>query len=418
MSDAAQLYEQVCGHARETALLVAAESVLGWDERTLLPIRGAEFRAEQVTLLAGMIHQRRTDPRLGEWLGELAASPLAADPHSDSGATIRHLKREFDKRIKLPQSLVEELTRTASLAQHVWQAAARQRRFRLVSRPIWQRCSSQAAQAEAVGYEESPYDALLDDYEPGRPGTATSPGCWPICAARWCRWWRRSPTSGRSARRVDPVAALSGRDAGVVWQRGGGEDRFRLSPRAIGRDGPSVLHERSGRTIAASPPASTSIIFRRRCSAFCTRPGTASTTRDCGPSGYGLPPGEAISLGIHESQSRLWENLVGRSRAVLAAFLSARRSRRFRGAWPTSSLDDFYFAINDVRPSLIRVEADEATYNSAHPDPLRVGAGTAGGRFAGGRFAGGLERKVSRISRHRAGNDAEGVLQDIHWARG
>src|SRR5258708_630284 len=124
MTDSEQkLYDQLCRHARETALLGSAESVLGWDERTMLPPAAGEYRAEQMALLAGMIHSRRTDPRMGEWLGELAAGSLAADPHSDTGTTIRQLKREFDKRSKLPQSLVEELTRTASLAQHAWQTA-------------------------------------------------------------------------------------------------------------------------------------------------------------------------------------------------------------------------------------------------------------------------------------------------------
>src|SRR5436190_21702722 len=97
------LYEQLCRHARETALLNATESVLGWDERTMMPAAGAEYRAEQMSMLAGIIHRRRTDPRLGEWLEELVESPLAADPHSDSGTTIRQLKREYDKKVKLPQ---------------------------------------------------------------------------------------------------------------------------------------------------------------------------------------------------------------------------------------------------------------------------------------------------------------------------
>ncbi len=89
----------------------------------MMPPHAAEYRAEQLTLLAGLIHQRRTDSRLGEWLGELAVGPLASDPHSDMGTTIRQLKRDYEKRIKLPQPLVEELTRTASLGQHAWQAA-------------------------------------------------------------------------------------------------------------------------------------------------------------------------------------------------------------------------------------------------------------------------------------------------------
>src|SRR5262249_52136201 len=89
-----QLYERLCQHARATALWTATESALGWDERTMLPPEAAEYRAQQMTALAGLIHERRTDPRLGEWLAELSASPLAADRHSAQGATIRQLKRD------------------------------------------------------------------------------------------------------------------------------------------------------------------------------------------------------------------------------------------------------------------------------------------------------------------------------------
>ncbi|MBI3837167.1 MAG: carboxypeptidase M32, partial [Planctomycetia bacterium] len=162
-----QLYNQLCQHARETALLAATESILGWDERTKMPPEAAEYRAEQMTLLAGIIHQRRTDPQIGQWLGELAESALAADRHSDSGTAIRQLKRDYDKRIKLPQSLVEELTRTASLGQHAWQTARANNHFSSLQAVLEKTYELKRAQAEALGYEQNPYDALLDDFEPG-----------------------------------------------------------------------------------------------------------------------------------------------------------------------------------------------------------------------------------------------------------
>ena len=135
-----QIFERLVQHARETALWVTTESVLGWDERTKMPAAAAEYRTEQITFLAGVIHARRTDPQLGRWLGQLADSPLAADPTSDTGATIRHLKRDYDKRVKLPQSLVEELARTASVAQHVWQESRRRTILVRFAR-CWARCS-------------------------------------------------------------------------------------------------------------------------------------------------------------------------------------------------------------------------------------------------------------------------------------
>src|SRR5476651_1041262 len=91
-------FERLKKHAHQTALWVTTESVLGWDERTMMPTAAADYRTEQITLLAGTIHAHRTEPKLGHWLAELAESPLAADPASDTGATIRHLKRDYDKR--------------------------------------------------------------------------------------------------------------------------------------------------------------------------------------------------------------------------------------------------------------------------------------------------------------------------------
>ena len=110
-----KVFEQLCDHARETAMLASIDELLQWDERVNLPPAAGPYRAEQVTYLSGLLHRRRTDPRIGEWLAELAGSELAADPHSDTGATVRHLQRDYDKQVRMPQSLVEALARAAVL---------------------------------------------------------------------------------------------------------------------------------------------------------------------------------------------------------------------------------------------------------------------------------------------------------------
>ena len=134
------VYDQLSKHVRDTAILSSIESLLGWDERCLMPDAAGEYRAEQMTLLAGMIHDRQTDPRLGEWLSELACGPLVKDAASETGATIRHLKRQFEKKTKLPKSLVEELARTAVLGQQAWQDARRNDDFPGFA-PCWRKPS-------------------------------------------------------------------------------------------------------------------------------------------------------------------------------------------------------------------------------------------------------------------------------------
>src|SRR6478609_3863209 len=110
-------FDELCSLSREAALIESMEAAIGWDERTYMPDAAGEYRAEQMTFLTGLAHQKRTTPKWGELLSELAGRDLAKDPHSDSGTTIRQLKRDYDKRCKLPQTLVEELTRASVLGQ-------------------------------------------------------------------------------------------------------------------------------------------------------------------------------------------------------------------------------------------------------------------------------------------------------------
>jgi carboxypeptidase Taq len=415
MSDPHELYDQLCHHARETALLSAAESALGWDERTLLPVEGAEFRAEQVTLLAGMIHQRRTDPRLGEWLGELSGSPLAADPHSDAGTTIRQLKREFDKRSKLPQSLVEELTRTASIAQHVW-AEARGNNDYAAFRPYVEKIYRlKRQQAAALGFAEAPYDALLDDFEPGE---VTSQ----VAAA----------LAGLRSALVPLVAEIAGSgrrpDMSILKRRYPAATQEWFGRAAASRIGFDFRRGRLDTTVhpfcSSLGPHDCRITTRYDEHFFSTaffgilhEAGHGIYDQGLRTDQYGLPPSEAVSLGIHESQSRLWENLVGRSRAFWEHFFPAAQ-QAFPEALAHSRLDTFYFAINDVRPSLIRVEADEATYNLHILIRFELEQALLADDLGAYDLPAAWNEKYRDYLGVEPPSDTEGVLQDIHWSAG
>src|SRR6188508_518570 len=159
-------YDRLCKHTREVAILNSTQSLLGWDERTKLPPAGGDYRAEQMSYLAGLIHRQQTAPEVGEWLGELAGSPLAADPHSDTGAVIANLKRDYDRKTKLPQALVEELAKLSVLGQQLWVEARKANDFARF-RPLLERTIELKRQeAAAIGYEKELYDALLDEFEP------------------------------------------------------------------------------------------------------------------------------------------------------------------------------------------------------------------------------------------------------------
>jgi carboxypeptidase Taq len=409
------VYEKVCRHARETALLASASGVLEWDERTKMPKAAGAYRVDQLTLLAGLIHARRTDSEFGRRLDELSTSPLAADPKSDSGATIYRLKRDYQKRAKLPRKLVEQLTRATVAGQQAWETAREHSDFAAFAPTLQTIVDLKRQEADALGYQDTPYDALLDDYEP-EERTANV---------------RRVLGELRDA--LVPVLEQI-RNSGVEIDV-------------------SLLHRRypvaTQHDFACQVAAELGFDFERgrldtTTHPFCTGLGPNDcriTTRfderffsmgffgvlheaghgiyDQGLRAemYGLPPGDSVSLGIHESQSRLWENQVGRSRAFWE-YCFPKAQAAFPEALAEASLEEFYAAINQVRPSTIRVEADEATYNLHILVRFELELDLLEGRLQVADLPGAWNAKYRDYLGIEPPNDAEGVLQDVHWSAG
>jgi carboxypeptidase Taq len=410
-----ELYQNVLRHAAETAMLAACEAALGWDERTMLPTGAADFRAEQMAYLAGMVHKRRTDTQLGNWLGELATSDLAKDPHSDVGANIRQLKRNFDRSTRLPQSLVEELSRTAAIGQHVWEAARKSNDFAKFAPILEKTYELKRAQADALGYEEARYDALLEDYEPGEKASNLTTVLAKLRDAL-----------------VPLVSAIreSGHhpDLSIMTRRFGIEQQT-----ALGREVAASIgfDFNRGRLDVTAHPFCTGLgphdhRLTTRYQENLLTSALFSTMHEAGHGiyeqglpveQYGLPAGEAVSLGIHESQSRMWENLVGRSKAFWQHFYP-RVQGTFPGLLDDVSLDAFYFAINDVRPSLVRVEADEATYNLHILVRFELEQALLQDEIKAKDVPMAWREKYQTYLGIEPPDDADGCLQDVHWSAG
>jgi carboxypeptidase Taq len=407
-------YDALCAHAREVALLTSTQSLLGWDERTKLPPAGGDYRAQQMSYLAGVIHKKQTAPEVGDWLAELAASPLAADPHSDAGANIANLRRDYDRKTKLPQSLVEEIAKLSVLGQQLWAEARKANDFPRF-RPLLERMVELKRQeAAAIGYDKQPYDALLDEYEPGaktddvgRALAGLREQLVPLVAEIAASSHRPNLEVIKRGYPIDLQEEFGKKTTAAIgfdfargrldvtdhpFCGGAGPNDVRLTTRyddSLGGALFSTLHEAGHGIYEQGLPADH----------------------------YGLPAGEAVSLGIHESQSRMWENFVGRSRSFWEHFYPQAQSI-FIDALRNVSLDEFYFAINDVRPSLIRTESDEVTYN-LHilirfelelllvNDQLRVADLPAAWNAKYGEYLG-IESPT----------DSDGVLQDVHWSGG
>src|SRR5262249_15836782 len=163
---------------RQQAVLASCSSVLGWDEQTYMPSGGAAHRSSQMALLAGLHHERATDPRIAELLAIVEGSALVAEPESVAGVNVRELRRNYDRRVRLPRTLVEELARTTWMAQSEWvtaRAASDFRRFRpWLETIISLKREQSACRSDTTangGLAGSIYDPLLDDYEPGVKST-------------------------------------------------------------------------------------------------------------------------------------------------------------------------------------------------------------------------------------------------------
>src|SRR6516162_6431544 len=160
-----QAYQELLRRSKEHSLLGSCAGLLGWDERTYMPPKGAAHRAEQMALLARMTHEMLTAPEMGQLLAEVEASPLVQDPESLPATNVREIRRLYDRAVKLPKSLVEEIARVTSQAEQVWQEARKANDFASFRPWLEKVVHLKRQEADAVGYRQEPYDALLDEYE-------------------------------------------------------------------------------------------------------------------------------------------------------------------------------------------------------------------------------------------------------------
>jgi carboxypeptidase Taq len=408
-----KLFEELCSLACEAALIESVEEMLGWDERTYLPSGAGEYRAEQMTFLSGLAHQKRTSPRLGELLGQLAASDLMKEPHRDLATTIRELKREYDKQIKLPQSLVEELTRASVLGQQAWVKARENNDFPAFAPHVKKLFQLKRQEADCLGYQDNPYDALLDDYEPGAK-TAEIANVLAQLRTELVPLVQAIMDSGRKApleilQRSYPAAAQETFGKAAAAAIGFDFNRGRLDVTdhpfcsGIGPNDCRITTRYDER------------FFNSAFFGILHEAGHGIYDQGLRADQFGLPPGNYISLGIHESQSRMWENLVGRSRPFWQHFFP-----RLQAAFPSAvgdvKLDDFFWVINHVAPSLIRVEADEATYNLHIIIRFELEQALLSQDLPVADLPAAWREKYRKYLGVEPTTDADGCLQDIHWS--
>jgi carboxypeptidase Taq len=408
-------YAELIHRTREQSLLASCAELLAWDEDTYMPSAGAEHRSAQLALLAGLQHARATDPGFGDLLAAVEGSPLVADPEGTAAVNVREIRRTFDRQTRLPRELVEELARVASLAERAWAEARRLADFGRFHPWLEKIIRLKQREAESLDLAPDPYDALLDGYEPGARGDdlaglfdALRHELVPLVnALAYCP--RRPDTV--CLKGVYPVEGQRAFGEAVAAAVGFDFCRGRLD---------TTTHP----FFSVLGPGDCRITTRFAEHTFCD--GLFSILHEVGHGLYeqglpvehhGTPLGEVSSLGLHESQARLWENAVGRSRTFWQHFFPAARAA-FPGPLANVSLDEFHFAVSAVEPSLIRVGADEVTYNLHILIRFELERALLSGDLA----ARDLPGAWNEAYRHYLGvvprNDAEGCLQDGHWAAG
>lgn len=404
-------YDELTHRMREIAVLGSCAGLLGWDERTGLPPAGAELRASQLSLLARLVHEQTTHPRIGELLALVESGKLDTEPAS----CVREIRRGYDRAVKVPARLVEELAHVTTLAQQAW-VTARANKDWAAFRPWLEKVVAlKREEAQAVGYRESPYDALLDEYEPG----ATAREITALFAQ--LREQLTPLIAAIAASGNKSGTEILTREFPIEAQKKLGEKVARV----IGFD------FNAGRLDTTTHPFCSGIgpgdcrittrynprFFSESFFGILHEAGHGLYEQGLRADAFGLAPGMYCSLGLHESQSRFWENQVGRGRPFWG-WCFPLAQEHFPTALRGVSIDEFYAAINTVAPSFIRVEADEATYNLHIILRFELEQALLTGDLPVADVPAAWNEKFTASLGLKVPDDSLGCLQDIHWSGG
>jgi carboxypeptidase Taq len=412
-------YIDLCTLKKEAGTLGSVAALVGWDQETYMPHGGARARAEQSSLLARLIHERASSPKIGELLDQCESDSSLNDPTSEHGANLREMRRDYDKATKLPSDLVANLAKAQSEAQDVWKVARAKNDFKSFVPALTTVMDLTKEKASCLKTDEHNelYDALLGEYEPAAKATEIAAVFEPL-RDRLSAFIAELRDNG-TAPRVDflqreiPVEKQHAFGQAVTAAFGFDYDKGRLD---------TTTHP----FCSGFGPGDTRMTTRYSPTNFPDAIG--STMHECGHGLYeqgipkesglfGTPLTEAISLGIHESQSRMWENMVGRSKAFWTWALPLA-NKHFDGAYSDIDVETFTKAMNTATPSFIRVESDESTYNLHVMLRFELERAMLAGDLSIKDLPEAWNTKFKDFLGLDVPDDATGCLQDVHWSFG
>jgi len=406
-----ELYTRYKEKMQQIADVRNAMAVLGWDQETYLPEKGASFRGQQLTTLSTIAHEMFVAPELGEILQELhQRTDLSAVQQKNVALSLE----DYEKNKKYPSSFVADLSQTTNAAYHAWIRARKANSYAEFEPLLSKMVLLKQQETHILGYEGHPYNALVNEYEKGAT-TAMLDTIFDDVKKALTPLLRRIEQSPQ----VEKDFLHRHYERNQQWQLG----------IALLKD--MGYDMGAGRQDISEHPFTTS--FNPQDVRVTTRIDEndfGNMTWSCIHEGghalyeqglpldeYGLPCGEAASLGIHESQSRLWENNVGRSLAFWQHYYP-QLQQTFPNNLKDVPLSAFYKGINQVQPSLIRTEADELTYHFHVMIRYEIEKGLLEGTYTTKDLDQVWNRYYQEYLHVTPPNDNQGILQDIHWSHG
>jgi len=398
----------------EVSDLGYASALLGWDQQVNMPPGGAENRGYQLATLQTIAHAKGTSPETGQLIEDLLVYSASMDPDSDDARYIKVTKRQYDKATKVPGEWIAEFAQVTTMAHQVWAKARAQNDFSLFQPSLEHIMDLRRSYASFYAPYDHVYDPLLDDFEPGLKTADV-----------------KTIFNALRPQQVELIKAITNQpqvENAFLYQPYDEQKQWDFGVEVITKMGHDWNRSRQDKAVH---PFTTH--FGVGDVRITTRVdheylGTAlfGTLHECGHASYelGIEPkydrgalAGGASLAVHESQSRMWENLVGRSYPFWEHFYP-RLQEFFPSQLGNVSLDLFYKGINKVQPSLIRVEADEATYNLHIMLRLELEIALMEGSLAVKDLPEAWNTRFQEYLGLTPPDNAKGVLQDVHWSGG
>jgi carboxypeptidase Taq len=414
-------YKKILERSKTLAILGSAETIINWDMETMMPPRAVELRSEQLALLSEIHHKTATSPATGKLLESVLKHPKYEYLTELEKRNIQLIKKNYDEQTKLPTELVKAIAKQQTISVNTWKKAKAQKNFSLFKPELVKLVSLNRQAAEIlmkVKETKTPYDALIDIYEPKMTSQAT---------AKVFSDLQRGLESllGKIKTKDQPDTSILKQPIAAEKQR----EIAKLLMQTLGYE-TSPAPNAGGRLDETEHPFTAGYYDDVRITTHYYVNDFASSVfsvlHETGHALYeqGLPQewkyqpiGTACSMGVHESQSRLYENVIGRSKEFWTTILPKIRTLA-KPSLSNIKLDQFIHAVNAVKPSKIRIEADEVTYSLHVIIRFQMENDLFSGKITVEELPQVWNKKYEQILGVKIENDSEGVMQDTHWASG